>query len=267
MQMFDVAVLAIVLISALMGLVRGITRELLSILAWLGATLTTYLTLPLVQHLARQQIANPMMADGITAVVVFIVFLILFSLVSHFFSGVVRQSALGGIDRSLGFGFGIVRGAFLICLLEITLGSFVNRHNQPEAIKNSRFISLIYQGSDIIFPLMPKSLQDFITKHQQKHGPNADGNGEGIITSPLENAVGQLVENQIKQGITQAIPLNPSLAVPSPAKNPVDSQKAAEELAHLKPKAAPLSPEASPNYSKKQRLDMERLLEQEETDG
>jgi len=249
----DAAVIIVVLISAGIGLIRGFTKEILSVVSWLGAGMGTFIALPLAQHLARQHIANPMIADIATAVVVFILFLIIFSLISHFLSGLVRQSALGGIDRSLGFGFGVLRGIVFLCLLEIAMGCFVARSHQPSSIKDSRFSSLIYQGSDFLFQISPPSLCGFITQQQQRRVSEAGSEG----TSVVNEMVGVVVQDQLQKH------LQPESPVPlSKEALQQEAQRAAETLSKLKPKAA--EQQNSATYSKKQRQDMERLLSQEE---
>lgn len=247
----DIGVIVIVLISAGIGLVRGLTREVLSVVSWLGAAVATLIALPLAQNIARQHISNPMMADVATAVVVFILFLIIFSLISHFLSGLIRQSALGGIDRSLGFGFGIVRGIIFLCLIEITMSCFVARSSQPASVKESRFASPIYQGSDLLFQIFPSSLQNFITLQHQRRSNEANA------TSPLPTGeiVGSLLQTQLEQHLQHVAPLNKE-------EKKIETQRAAEDLAQLKPKAP--EPQDANRYSKKQRQDMERLLAQEE---
>ena len=246
----DIGVIVIVLISAGISLVRGFTREVLSVVSWLGAGIGTLIALPLAQNIARQHITNPMMADVATAAVVFILFLIIFSLISHFLSGLIRQSALGGIDRSLGFGFGILRGIIFLCLIEIAMGCFVARNNHPPSIKESRFTSSLYQGSDLLFQIFPSSVQNFITLQHQRRSNEANASSP----SSTHEIVGSLLQTQLDQHLQQVAP-------PNKEEKKIETQRAAEDLAQLKPKAP--EPQDANRYSKKQRQDMERLLVQE----
>lgn len=249
MNTIDIGVSVILLLSASIGLIRGFTREILSVVSWLGAAAATLVALPFAQNIARQHISNPMMADIATAAVVFVLFLIIFSLISHFLSGLIRQSALGGIDRSLGFGFGILRGIIFLCIIEISMGCFVARNNHSIAIKESRFTSAIYKGSDLLFQFFPYSLQNFITsQHQRRSNTNITGSAsQGEI-------VGSLLKTQLEHHLEKVTPANTEEKI-------LEAQRAAENLAQLKPKA-PDNQDAN-RYSKKQRQDMERLLVQE----
>ncbi len=254
MNFIDIGIAGIALVSALIGIARGLTREILSLISWIGAGIATFFALPLAQSIARQQIANPMIADAVTAAAVFILFLIIFSLISHFFSSMVRQSSLGGIDRSLGFGFGIGRGIFLICLIEIAMGCFVTRSQQPQSLRDSRFSSLIYQGSDFVFQLLPSSMKDFVAQQHQKRSAET-----GVLSSSnaaANQVVGAILDQHLQQQLQPLPKANPQL----------EAQKAAEKLAELKPKAPEQTSSPETSYSQKQRKDMERLLAQEESE-
>ncbi len=255
MNFIDIGIAGIVLISALIGIARGLTREILSLISWIGAGIATFFALPLAQSVARQQIANPMIADAVTAAAVFILFLIIFSLISHFFSSMVRQSSLGGIDRSLGFGFGIGRGIFLICLIEIAMGCFVVRSQQPQSLRDSRFSSLIYQGSDFIFQLLPSSMKEFVAQQHQKRAAETGG-GLSSSNAAANQVVGAILDQHLQQQLQPLPKANPQL----------EAQKAAEKLAELKPKAPEHTTSPETSYSQKQRKDMERLLAQEESE-
>ena len=72
MNKFDLIFLGVLVLSACMGVVRGITKEILSLLSWVGAVTMAYILFPVTQHFARTQITNPMLADGVTIFAIFI---------------------------------------------------------------------------------------------------------------------------------------------------------------------------------------------------
>ena len=148
MNKFDAVFLGILALSALMGVMRGITKEILSLLSWVGAVSMSYVLFPLTQHIARMQITNPMLADGVTMFAIFIIFLVVLTLVSHFLTSRVRQSALSGVDRSLGVAYGLLRGCALLFIFELVISCMWLRPDHPDMIKHSRFVNFMYKGSD-----------------------------------------------------------------------------------------------------------------------
>lgn len=253
MTLFDGIIIGASLLSALMGLIRGLTREILGLASWIGGASLTFIGMPYVQIIARRYIQNGMMADVAASVGLFVLFLILFSVISHTLSGFIKQSVLGGIDRSLGFLFGIGRGIILLCLFQLLISCFVPRHKQPEAFQNNRFAPMIYKGSDLIYSLLPHQIASKIFEQQQK------------LVSDI-SAVGAANMGNVMNGVAAGAS---GFATPGQMANNLrqqsqNSQQEAEKLARLQPKA--LEPTESASITAKQQRDMNRFLNLQDMD-
>jgi membrane protein required for colicin V production len=113
----DYIVLGIILLSGLLALMRGFVREVLSLAVWVGAYLIAARYYPLAEPTARHYIKSPSLATDVAAVSVFIIAFIVLSLISYLIAQLVQGRALTAIDRSLGFLFGLLRGALVVCLV------------------------------------------------------------------------------------------------------------------------------------------------------
>ena len=120
----DILVALVMLISALLAFSRGAVREILGVSAWVGAALVAVFAFAHVRPYPRQWIADhwpdldsgETLADAGTALVLFLVALVVFTIVNQIISGYVQRSRMGALDRSIGFIFGLLRGAVLVCL-------------------------------------------------------------------------------------------------------------------------------------------------------
>ena len=117
MTWIDGAALTIILLSAAISAVRGFVREVLGVGAWVGAGIAAMRFFPLIQpeiaSILPETMKNFALYGAMAAV--FIVVLIILSLVSALIGGLVRESALSGLDHSLGLVFGAARGAVIVC--------------------------------------------------------------------------------------------------------------------------------------------------------
>src|SRR5436190_1814350 len=120
----DLAIILLLGLSVLVGIFRGATREVLGIAGWIGALATMFYGLSLFRPLGRHYIHNAMIADLVVAGVLFVLSLAVFILISRTLSIRVKGSLLGGLDRSLGLIFGVLRGVLVICLVYLVLGFF-----------------------------------------------------------------------------------------------------------------------------------------------
>ncbi|MCA8907512.1 MAG: CvpA family protein, partial [Rhodospirillaceae bacterium] len=81
-NMLDAVVIVIIVLSAIVSVVRGFVREVLAIASWVGAALVTLYGLPYARPYLREVVDQPLIADAITGVVLFVVALMVFSLIS-----------------------------------------------------------------------------------------------------------------------------------------------------------------------------------------
>ncbi len=151
----DLGVLILLLISGLLAFSRGFVHEALSVAGWVGAALAVLFLLPYVSPYLRENISNIWLADGIGAAVIFIVALMLFSLIAHRIASVVQDSALGPVDRTLGFVFGLVRGAAIVCVTYLIYAWMVPPAEFPSWLREARALPLAQAGGAVLLDLVP----------------------------------------------------------------------------------------------------------------
>jgi membrane protein required for colicin V production len=127
---FDVGFGVLVLISAILATARGLTREVLSLVTWLGsAGIAAYMYF---KHpeIARGYIKEQIVADVATIAASFIVSLIVLHLITMRIADFVVDSRIGALDRTLGFVFGVLRGA-LIAVVIVGFGVWLATNKAP----------------------------------------------------------------------------------------------------------------------------------------
>ena len=151
----DIAVIVILLLSALLAFARGLVREVLSVGAWVGAAFATLYLFPHVLPMVQQIVAKELIAKAVAGLGIFLVALILLSIISHQLSKGVRGSALSAVDRSLGFVFGIARGAVIVCLAYLSVAWVFPPTDQPRWLRDARTMPVIQSGADMLRNLVP----------------------------------------------------------------------------------------------------------------
>ena len=166
------AALVIVILSAAFSMVRGFVREVLGVGAWIGAAFAAMKFYPLMQPLIASVLPKNLVDYGAMAVI-FIVVLIVLSLISALIGGFVRDSALSGLDSSLGVVFGAARGALVVCLAYVALSVGVAQSQWPAPVNNARFLPLAFQGATTLVALLPKQYQPKVDPLPGKPAPSA----------------------------------------------------------------------------------------------
>lgn len=120
---FDYVVLAIVLVSVVISIWRGLVREVVSILAWIAAIwVAIRYTVPLADTVLASAISNPSARYATAFVVVFIGTVFVLELIGVLLAKLMRAAGLAFADRLLGAVFGVARGALLAWVLVLIAG-------------------------------------------------------------------------------------------------------------------------------------------------
>ena len=146
----DLAVLAIVLVSALLSMLRGFSREVLAIASWAAAAAAAYYFYPVVVPYLTPYIHKEMIAQAVAAAIVFFATLIVVSLFTVRVSDAILDSKIGALDRTLGFVFGVARGFLLAVVAFAIFNWLVSDKQQPEWVKNAKTRPVLteYRGQD-----------------------------------------------------------------------------------------------------------------------
>lgn len=162
----DVVVLLVVVLSGLLAFARGFVHEVLAVGGWVGAILATIYGLPYVRPFAQQMIGtDPVpvigrfigredLANIAAGLAIFFITLIVLSLFTSALSRRVKDSALSALDRSLGFAFGVLRGAVLISVIYIGVEAIWAPAQQPTWLRNARSMPLVETGAALLKSLV-----------------------------------------------------------------------------------------------------------------
>ncbi|MGD9538882.1 MAG: CvpA family protein [Alphaproteobacteria bacterium] len=156
----DILVAIILLLSAILAFSRGAVREVLGVGAWIGAALATVFGFRHLQPFARELIESPLIADAATAIAIFLVTLILLVVLSQVVAGRVQGSRLGALDRTIGFIFGLLRGAILICLAYMLFVWAMAEEDRPAWIAKAKTMPYIVRGTDAIRSVIPDEIEE-----------------------------------------------------------------------------------------------------------
>ncbi|MCE2565566.1 CvpA family protein [Komagataeibacter sp. FNDCF1] len=143
MNWIDIAAMAIVALSALVGMLRGFSREVLGLAAWVMAIILAVAWYGALMPYATQWISNHTLAALVSFAVLFLALLVIFTTTAHLSGRAVQGSILSGIDRMLGLVFGLVRGYVCLVILYAGVTALVPAAEWPDVMQSSRVMPLI----------------------------------------------------------------------------------------------------------------------------
>ncbi len=118
----DYAILAIIAISIFISIIRGFTKEALSLAGWVVAAWVALVFAEQTEPLLRDYIEVPSIRLLMAFVVLFLITLFLAAFVNYMVSQVVEKTGLSGTDRMIGVFFGLVRGIVIVAAIVMACG-------------------------------------------------------------------------------------------------------------------------------------------------
>src|ERR671916_3037717 len=172
-SILDLVVLGVVLISALLAAVRGFTREVLAIVAWVVAAAAAWYLHPTALPIAQQYISSNTVALVASIGAIFVITLIVVSIITVQTSDLILDSRIGDLDRTLGLFFGAARG-FLICVIGWAFMGWLLQGKNPEWAAASRTRPAMENTRDNIIAMLPENAEALIQRLREKGAPDVE---------------------------------------------------------------------------------------------
>ena len=180
LTLLDFILFGIMLISGLLALMRGFTREVLSLVAWGVAGLAAWVAIkqPWAVEWATKNVPyldkDPlgMIAVGVT---VFLVVLIIVSVISVKISDYVVDSAAGAFDRTLGFVYGVGRGFIFVVIAYLFYGWLLPFDKQEPWVRTAMSLPAIKSTGESLLAIMPPQVAETLSSTALLKNPEQPG--------------------------------------------------------------------------------------------
>jgi membrane protein required for colicin V production len=159
----DIALLTLLLVSVVLGIIRGLVFEVLALAGWVVAFFAAQWITPLWS--AAVPIGTPDSAVNhvATFAIVFIATLFIWGLLAWLIKKLVHASALSLLDRLMGAAFGLVRGVLVALVVALLVTWTPLARSEPW--RESHGAELLQQMLQGLKPLMPRELADRLAPH------------------------------------------------------------------------------------------------------
>jgi membrane protein required for colicin V production len=183
---FDGIVIGVVLFSAVLAMVRGFSREVLSIASWAGSVAAAYYLYPVLVPYVKNYTSDDRIALAGAAGIIFIVALIVISFITSRIADFIIDSRIGALDRTLGFLFGAARGLLLLVVAVAFWNWLIDVRQRPDWVNNAKskpFLDSLVLKLEAVLPedIEPQIRERILGREE----PAADATGDN---APAEQA-------------------------------------------------------------------------------
>ena len=182
---FDIAIVVIILITALIGFMRGLVWMAVFLTTWVAAILLAIKYKDVLAAELPIKLDNELLQTGAAALVIFLGVLTVGAIINFLFNKMINAIGLGTFDRILGTGLGIILGSLAVTLL-VMLTSLTELPEQ-EMWGKSKFIPKFQEVSVWMKTKIPDDLNDYIDQNLSSPAP-AGGHEDGSATPSIEPA-------------------------------------------------------------------------------
>ncbi len=173
--LLDVILIVIMLISAFLALMRGFTREVLSIASWGAAAVAALLAYNSgLRPVLQAQFTQPLIGDAILVIGAFLITLLVVSLITARISDAILDSRVGALDRSAGFLFGLFRGLVIVVIGWLFFNWLVQEEKQPPWVRQARALPVLRMTGNWILAQLPTDPEETINQIKNKRKQQAE---------------------------------------------------------------------------------------------
>lgn len=151
----DIIIFAVMLLSGLLALLRGFTREVVTIVIWVGSAFAALHLLAVLGPLMHELITKAWLADVITFTIPFFAMLFLLTWLGNKVIVKISGKQPGPIDGTVGFFFGIGRGFIMVTIAYFVFDLLYDPKGAPEWIAEAQFEPVISDTTEFYYSLFP----------------------------------------------------------------------------------------------------------------
>ncbi|MET0537674.1 MAG: CvpA family protein [Xanthobacteraceae bacterium] len=170
----DMILIGVMLISALLAMIRGFMREVLSIAAWVIAAIVTLYSYAKLLPFAKTYFNNDIVATAVVVGGTFVLTLLVVSVITVRFSDMVLDSRVGALDRTMGFLFGLGRGLIIVVVAFLFFAWLVPERSQPEWVRSAKSRVVLQGTGDWLISMLPDDPETTILKRLKKPKPEEE---------------------------------------------------------------------------------------------
>lgn len=210
MNWADYAIIAVLALSVLVGLWRGLVSEVLALAIWVAAFWVAWMFGPRVATAFQGSIDEPSIRIILGYVLCFVGVLVVGALIKFVMAKLIEGTGLSGSDRMLGMLFGLARGVLLVALLVFLLG-FTPFTRDPWW-HQSKLLPTFITTADWLGQHVPESVRRYLHTHSPSQ-PRIDTSLPKPLTTVSDRVVGALTGGEPAAAST-ARPVQPTRLAP-----------------------------------------------------
>jgi membrane protein required for colicin V production len=159
--LLDGILVGFTLVSAMLAMVRGFSREILSIASWAAAAVAAFFFYPILLPYLEPYVDNAQVRLAVAVAIIFFLALIVVTVITMKIADFIIDSRVGALDRTLGFLYGAARGILVVAVALLFFNWLVGS-NPPAWVANAKSRPLLESVGNWLQSVLPDDPENSI---------------------------------------------------------------------------------------------------------
>ena len=187
LTLVDYGILLVLILSAILSTLRGMTRELLGLAGWVVSILVANFTAPMIET----SIADFLQVKGLGAALAwalpFAASVVIWFILASLLAPGLKRVGFGSLDRWLGVLFGFIRGFGLVLIVFVAaVFAAEGEDNLPDIVKESQSTPALSRSAHYFSGFVPEDYRDKLIDNLTYRAPMTTNSVSQGLDAPIE---------------------------------------------------------------------------------
>ena len=187
LTLVDYGIFLVLILSAILSTLRGITRELLGLAGWVASILVAKFTAPMIETPIADFLQVQALGVALAWALPFAASVVIWFILASLLAPGLKRVGFGNLDRWLGVLFGLIRGFGLVLIVFVAaVFAAEGEDNLPDIIKDSHSSPALSRAAYYFSGFAPKNYREKLIENLNYRGPLTASLGSQDFDPPIE---------------------------------------------------------------------------------
>ena len=187
LTLVDYGIFLVLILSAILSTLRGMTRELLGLTGWVFSILIANFTAPMIETPIVDFLKIKGLSSALALALPFAASVVLWFILASLLAPGLKRVGFGSLDRWLGVLFGFIRGFGLVLIVFVAaVFAAEGENNLPDMVKGSQSTPALSLSAHYFSGFVPKDYREKLIDNLTYRAPLTTNSTSQGFDAPIE---------------------------------------------------------------------------------
>jgi membrane protein required for colicin V production len=193
LTLVDYGIFLVLILSAILSILRGMTRELLGLAGWFASIFVANFTAPMIETPISDFLQVKGLGVALAWALPFAASVVIWFILASLLAPGLKRIGFGRLDRWLGILFGFIRGFGLVLIVFVAaVFAAEGEDNLPDIVKESQSTPSLSRSAHYFSGFVPKDYREKLINNLTYRAPMTTNSVLQSVDAPIEAGKGAL---------------------------------------------------------------------------